>query len=175
MVGAQPIAEVPDVGAREVMEERVGRPVAVADTGRHQEDLTGRPVAAPEEGDGAMAGGVVERFDERGAGAGHPVPERLGQGVPGGGVPGGFELPGEPGHPWAGDRPGGVHRTGLVTHEPAPPGRSALPVSGRAWSWAWGQCGSSFHRSVAGVRDHDEPHGNQQGPAGRRPAHLGSS
>ncbi|ALU94464.1 hypothetical protein WQO_14590 [Streptomyces globisporus C-1027] len=88
------------------MEEAVGRPVAVADAGRHQEDLAGRAVAAPEEGDGAVAGGVVERFDERGAGAGGLVPERLGQGGAGDGIPGGFELPGEPGEPGAGGRAG---------------------------------------------------------------------
>ncbi|MGW3303582.1 hypothetical protein ACWGA4_27475 [Streptomyces rubiginosohelvolus] len=63
-------------------------------------------MAAPEEGDGAVAGGVVERFDERGAGAGGLVPERLGQGGAGDGIPGGFELPGEPGEPGAGGRAG---------------------------------------------------------------------
>ncbi|WYB30850.1 hypothetical protein V6574_14625 [Streptomyces sp. SM1P] len=63
-------------------------------------------MAAPEEGDGAVFRCVVERFDERGAGAGGLVPERLGQGGTGGGVPGGFELPGEPGYPGAGGRAG---------------------------------------------------------------------
>ncbi len=148
VVGAQPVAEVPDVGAREVVEERVGRPVAVADAGRHQQDLAGRAVAAPEEGDGSVPGGVVERFDERGAGAGGLVPERLGQGGTGGGVPGGFELPGESGCPGARDRPGGGvrritdHRStvssqaSVTTTSPTGTSRARRVVNPPAWGFS---------------------------------------
>ncbi|MFF2719049.1 hypothetical protein [Streptomyces sp. NPDC058011] len=50
-------------------------PVAVGDAAGHQEDPAGGAVAAPQEGDGPVAGVVVELLDERRAGTGGLGPE----------------------------------------------------------------------------------------------------
>ncbi len=97
VVGAQPVGAVPDVRAGQSREEGVGEAVAVGEAVGQEQDLPGRAVAAPQEGDGAEPGLAVDLLDERGAATPVDVPpERVQEGgqfgFTGGGHAGGEGL-----------------------------------------------------------------------------------